>query len=82
MNWREDKTLVTLSFFTILFACTALVVTFWRPEDGALYQTFSGLLTGFAGALMMHLKGDKASPSGSVTETQTTQVSSVPAEPK
>ena len=78
MTWREDKTLFTLSFFTVLFAVTALVVVFWRPEDGALYQTFSGLLTGFAGALMMHLKGDKGPPAGSTTETQVTQVTSVP----
>jgi hypothetical protein len=75
VNWREDKTLLTLGFFTVFFAVVVLLLIWLRNDDGQSYQTYAGLLTGFAGALMMHLKGEKVPPAGSTTDFhQVTQV--------
>ena len=56
------KTLPVLCLFTILWASLALCVVWLMPKDGQLYATFSGLLTGFAGALLMYLTGQKPPP--------------------
>ena len=60
MNWHEDKTLLTLAGFTVFFTVITLGIVWLRPTDGQTYSVFTTLLTGFAGALTMHLKGDKA----------------------
>lgn len=78
MTWREDKTLLVLAIFTVFFAAITLFVTWLRPSDGQLYQTFVTQLAGFSGALMMHLKGDKVPPAGSVTDTQVHQRTEIP----
>lgn len=74
MTWREDKTLVILSFFTIFFTLVVLIVVWFRPNDGQIYQTFATMMSGFSGALTMYLTGGKALPSGTtkltVTETE------------
>jgi hypothetical protein len=80
LNWREDKTLLILCAFTFFFTMVTLSVVWLRPTDGQTYQTCSGLLTGFAGALMMHLKGEKVPPAGSTTDVQTHQVVKIPPE--
>ncbi len=82
MNWREDRTLLTLSFFTIFFTAVVLVCVFIRPNDGQLYQTFATLMAGFAGALSLHMTGAKAPPAGSTTIVSTEQVTKIPQEEK
>jgi drug/metabolite transporter superfamily protein YnfA len=74
MNWREDKTLVVLGIGTIFFSIIVLVLTWLKPNDGQTYQMFGGLLTGFAGALLLMLKGDKVPPAGSTTDTHRIEV--------
>lgn len=81
MTWREDKTLLVLAAFTVLFAAITLLVVWLRPNDGQTYQTFVTQLAGFSGALMMHLKGEKVAPPGSTTVTNVEQVTKVPQDP-
>jgi len=66
MKWQEDKAVFVLGFFTIFFTAIALVVVWLRPEDGQTYQTFVGLLSGFAGAILLKLNPSavKGPPSG------------------
>ncbi len=80
MTWREDKTLIILSAFTLFFAGITLLIVWFRPADGVTYQTFVTQLAGFSGALMMHLRGDKAPPAGStiVTTTATSTATEIP----
>lgn len=79
MDWKNDKALVVLSFFTIFFAGVTLGVAFLRPNDGQLYQTFVSLLSGFGGAILLHLKpADKPIPPGTATDTTTHQVTVTP----
>ncbi len=73
MTWREDKTLIVLGFFAIFYTAVLLLVLWWKPNDGTVWTFFSALPNGFIGALMMHLKGDKAAPAGSVTDIDTRQ---------
>ncbi len=82
MNWREDKTLIVLSAFTVLFALMTLLVAWFRPNDGQTYQTVATQLAGFSGALVMHLRGEKATPPGTTTATTTATVTETPAEAK
>jgi hypothetical protein len=56
------KTLPVLCAFTIAFAATTLAVVWLLPSDTAMRVTFSGLLTGYAGALLMFLTGQKPPP--------------------
>lgn len=79
---RSDTTLRVLCGFTVFFTFVTIGVVFWRPNDGQIYTVFSGLLTGFAGALMMHLKGGEKPPPGSTTVTQVEQVTKTPLETK
>ena len=81
MNWREDKAVLVLGFFTIFFSGIALLIVWLRPNDGQTYQTFVSLLSGFVGALLLHLNPQKVSPAGSTTDTQTHRVETVPPVP-
>lgn len=81
MNWRDYSTLIVLCGFTLFFTLMVLLVDWFRPDDGQVYSVFTGLLTGFAGALMMHLKGEKITPPGTTTVTQIDQVTKTPVEP-
>ena len=78
MNWREDKTLITLSIFTIFFTAILLVIIFLRNDDGQSFSLFSTLAAGAWGALGRHLTGDTAAPAGSKTTTDVHQQSNVP----
>ncbi len=78
MNWREDKTLIVLAFMTVFFTGIVLIIVWQRPNDGQTYSVFTTLLTGFAGALTMHLKGERAAPAGSTIVTNTAQVVKTP----
>ena len=40
MNWREDKAVFVLGFFTLFFSLIALLIVWLRPNDGQTYQTF------------------------------------------
>jgi hypothetical protein len=76
---KVNRDLFTLSFFTIFFTAITLVVVWFRPDDGQLYQSFYGLLAGFAGALLRDMIGtDKVPPPGSVTTTKVDQVTKTP----
>jgi hypothetical protein len=81
INWREDKAVLVLGFFTLFFSVTALLIVWLRPNDGQTYQTFVSLLSGFVGALLLHLNPQKAAPAGSTTVTDTHVASSVPPAP-
>jgi len=86
VTWRDDKTLIVLSFFTIFFSVVTLVIVFTRPNDGQTFTAFLGLTTGFAGSILKDLPGGKQPPplppAGSTTAivTQTEQVVKVPPE--
>jgi len=67
-----------LGFFTTLFAGITLGIVWLRPNDGQTYQTFVSLLSGFAGATLLHLNPQKVAPAGSTTTTNMEQVSTVP----
>jgi hypothetical protein len=77
-NWREDKAILTLGFFTVFFACITLGVVWLRPDDGQTYQTFVSLLSGFVGAILLHLNPQKVPPQGSTTTTTTEQTVEIP----
>jgi hypothetical protein len=82
MNWREDKAILTLAFFTVFFAGITLLVVWARPNDGQTYQTFVSLLSGFVGALLLRLNPTQTvAPAGSTTVTDTHVASSVPPAP-
>ena len=81
MNWREDKELFVLGFFTLFFSVVALLIVWLRPNDGQTYQTFVSLLSGFVGALLLRLNPQKVAPPGSTTITDTHVASSVPPAP-
>lgn len=78
MNWREDKELFVLAFFTVFFSVISLLVVWLRPNDGQTYQTFVSLLSGCAGALLLRLNPSKVAPQGSTTVMDTHVASSVP----
>ena len=77
-NWREDKAILVLGFFTVFFAGITLVIVWLRPNDGQTYQTYVSLLSGFAGAMLLHLNPQKAPPAGSITTSDFHQESKVP----
>ena len=77
LNWREDKAILVLSFFAIFFSAITLLVVWLRPSDGQTYQTFVGLLSGFAGAILLHLNPQKVAPSGSTTITAVDSIQTV-----
>lgn len=79
MTWREDKALVVLCFFTVFFTAVTITVSNMWPNDAQVYTVFSGLLTGFAGALMMHLKDKPVPPPGSTITTTVEQTTKIPA---
>ena len=81
MNWREDRTLIVLCSGLFFYTIIVLAVVYTK-DDVQLYSLFSGVFGQFSGALFMHMRGDKVPPAGSTTETQVTQVSSVPPEVK
>lgn len=78
MNWREDKAILTLGFFTFFFSLVTLLIVWLRPNDGQTYQTFVSLLSGFVGALLLHLNPQKVPPAGSTTVTETKQTTAIP----
>lgn len=79
MSWKEHRGEIILCSFTVFFTAVMLVVSFVKPDDGQLYQTVSGLLTGFAGALLMRLTpGKEQPPPGSVTTTSLQQTTKTP----
>ena len=77
-NWREDKAILTLAFFTVFFALITLTIVWFRPSDGQTYQTFVSLLSGFVGAILLHLSPQKVPPAGSTTTSDFHQESKVP----
>ena len=81
MNWREDKAVFVLGFFAFFFSLITLLIVWARPNDGQTYQTFVSLLSGFAGALLLHLNPSKVAPAGTTTVTDTHVASSVPPAP-
>jgi hypothetical protein len=81
MNWREDKAVFVLGFFTFFFSLITLLVVWLRPTDGQTYQTFVSLLSGFVGALLLHLNPQKVAAAGTTTVSDTHVASSVPPAP-
>lgn len=81
MNWREDKTMLTLSFFTVFFTSITLLIVWLRNNDGQSFTLFSTLAAGAWGALGKHLTEDTVAPPGSTTITDTHVASSVPPVP-
>ena len=81
MNWREDKSVLVLGFFTLFFSVVSLLIVWLRPSDGQTYQTFVSLLSGFVGAFLLHLNPQKVAPPGTTTVTDTHVASSVPPAP-
>jgi hypothetical protein len=84
MTWREDKRLIILGVFTMIFMGLALFVAFTRPDDGTLFQFFSGWAGGFAGGLLTCLLPDKTQPLPGSTRDATSSVHEIiktPAEP-
>ena len=77
-NWREDKSVIVLSFFILVFAGMTLGIVWLRPTDGQTYQTFVSLLSGFVGAILLHLNPQKVPPQGSTTTTKTEQTVEIP----
>jgi len=80
MSWREDKTLIVLCGFSIFYTLVLLLIIWWKPNDASIWQLFSGILTGFIGALGLHLKGERVSPPGTTTATTTATITEVPQE--
>jgi len=79
IDWPNDKAIIVLSFFTLVFAGITLFIALYRPNDGTTFTAFMGLLTGFAGAILKDLPGGKqAPPPGSTTVTQVEQVTKTP----
>ncbi len=78
MTWREDKTLIVLGFFAMFYTAVLLLVLWWKPADGTVWTFFSQIPSGFIGALMMHLKGERVPPAGSITDTQVHQRTEIP----
>jgi len=62
MNWRQDKSIIVLGVFTLIFAAITLAIAWLRPADGQTYQTFVSLLSGFAGALLLKLNPSATHP--------------------
>lgn len=68
-----------LMFFTVLLFCSSSLY----PTDGQIFQVISGLVTGFAGALLMRVKPRTAAeetppgmePIQSRTDTSSTVIS-------
>ena len=81
MNWRDDKTVIVLCFFTIFFAVVTIGIVCFRPQDGEIRAVFTGLLGSFAGALIMYLKVDKSIPPGSTVISKVEQTTKTPEVP-
>ena len=82
----EDKSLWVLLFCVIFFTFVTIGLVAARPDDGPLYSTFSGILSGFTGALLMHLTGRTQAGTNTSTVTKTddagtsTKTTSAPSE--
>ena len=53
---------MTLGAFTLFFTLVAIGIFCFRPQDGEARQLFTGLVSGFSGALLMYLKPEKPVP--------------------
>ena len=82
MNWREDKTLLVLCVGIVFFTVMVCLVVYTKADDVQLYTLFAGVFGQFTGALMMHLRGEKATPPGTTTATTTATITETPQEPK
>lgn len=51
-----DPVLLILLFATFVFSGILLFVSLHTPADGQTFQVFSGLATGFAGAVLARVK--------------------------
>ncbi len=78
MTWREDKTLIILCVGIVFFTVMVCVADYTKADDVQLYTLFAGVFGQFTGALMMHLRGEKPTPPGSTTVTETSQITETP----
>ncbi len=68
-----------LSLMMLAFAAIIIFCEFRFPMDGQIFQLFSGLLTGIAGAFLMRIKPKaSASPDDDTDKDVTTTVTSTP----
>ncbi len=84
MGLPEDKVVRVLSFFIALFTIVVLMIAWLRPDDGQTFSVFSGLLTGFAAALLMRFQADRPLPppgSHTVTDLSKRETTDTPKEP-
>lgn len=56
---RLESLDLLLSTLVVFFTILLLLCSKFFPNDGQTFQVISGLLTGFAGALLMRIKGGK-----------------------
>jgi hypothetical protein len=73
MNWREDKTLILLSFFTVFFAGITLYCAIKLPDDGQTFTLFSAATMAMVGCLQGWVKPPEKTPPPGSTTTVTTQ---------
>jgi len=65
---EENKSLFILGMFTLIFAAIVLCLVWLRPDDGATYQTFVGMMSGFGGALLLRLNPNPKPHPGSTPD--------------
>jgi membrane associated rhomboid family serine protease len=63
----------------VIFTALVIVVCFFFPNNGSLFQLVAGLVAGFAGALFMRLKpSEKALPPDTRQDTTQTTKTIIP----
>ena len=75
--WKEDKTLFTLAFFTLVFTGITLLLIWLRNDDGQSFTLFSTMSAGSWTALVKHLTEDHKTPPIGTTETKISKVETV-----
>ena len=54
-DWRVDPILIYLAILVMFFTGILLWCEFAYKDDGAIYQTFSGVLGALVGALLLRI---------------------------
>ena len=66
MKWTNDDTLIVLCSFTVFFAIMFVFMVYFPTKDAQALTVVTGLFTGFAAALTLHLKSEKSDAKAAV----------------
>ncbi len=76
-QYRVEPIVYLLFAAVVFFTLLLVAISKWSPNDGQTFQVVSGLVTGFAGALLMRVKPPDLRPQLPPGTTQVTDKTTV-----